>query len=213
MKVSAFDLDHTLLSVNSSFHFGRYLFKQKQLSALNMLRCVSAYVRHSYMGMSSMALHRTVCKALLRSIPIDQLNQHVQTFLEVNFSAMLHTPVVLRLEKAQRDGHYVAILSTSPDFLVTPIAQMLGVQVSFATQYTYDALGRIADVHSLVEGSHKASIVNTLMARFGLAKADITAYSDSYRDLELLEAAGTAVGVNPDKRLRRICQKRNWEIL
>jgi phosphoserine phosphatase len=49
-------------------------------------------------------------------------------------------------------------------------------------------------------------------AREGFDLADATFYSDSITDLPLLEAVKTPIVINPDRRLRRIAQRRGWPI-
>lgn len=46
-----------------------------------------------------------------------------------------------------------------------------------------------------------------------LNREQTVAYSDSIRDLDFLQAAGRSVGVQPDRKLRRICLKQQWEII
>ncbi len=61
-------------------------------------------------------------------------------------------------------------------------------------------------------GEARADVVRELAARFGIAQDDTVAYADSTSDLPMLEAAGTAVVVNPDVKLRALARRRGWLI-
>ena len=54
---------------------------------------------------------------------------HVESFLDKNLEQLLYRPAIERLRQAQAEGHLIAILSSSPDFLVGPISQRLGVEI------------------------------------------------------------------------------------
>ncbi len=49
--------------------------------------------------------------------------------------------------------------------------------------------------------------------RDGLSLADSYAYSDSMTDRPMLEAVGHPVVVNPDKELRELAEKRDWQVM
>lgn len=42
---------------------------------------------------------------------------------------------------------------------------------------------------------------------------NIFAYSDSIYDLDLLNFSDNPTAINPDNKLRKICNERNWEII
>jgi phosphoserine phosphatase len=62
-----------------------------------------------------------------------------------------------------------------------------------------------------VEG--KATFLQALSTKMGIPIDEITAYSDSFLDLPFLKEAGHAVGVNPDNKLRAMCNQYQWDII
>jgi len=69
--------------------------------------------------------------------------------------------------------------------------------------------GRIAGEH--MSGGAKLRAVRKLAARYGLDLARGYAYGDSSGDLQMLEAVGNAVVVNPTWQLARTARKRGWQ--
>jgi fatty acyl-CoA reductase len=61
-------------------------------------------------------------------------------------------------------------------------------------------------------GEARADLVRELAARYEIPLEDTIAYADSTSDLPMLEAAGTAVAVNPDAKLRALAKRRGWLI-
>jgi HAD superfamily phosphoserine phosphatase-like hydrolase len=212
-SASLFDLDHTLLKVNSSFAFGMHLYRQRAFGLACMLQLGSCYLCHK-LGICSMAaLHGAVFKRLFLGQPHHYFQQQVEFFLVKNLAQMLYPPAIKRLVAAQEDGHYVAILSNSPAFLVKAIALRLGVTVVEASAYGVDSSGCFSHIEHLVYGESKAAWVQLLAQQYAIDRQNISIYSDSILDLPFLQAGGMAIGVSPDRKLRALCQRYRWEII
>ncbi len=213
MRLTIFDLDHTLLTVNSSFRFGVYLYHQNFFSVATLFLCLTDYIRHKWLRMSIEKLHAKSFARLFKGQAFQDIHQHVKKFLLCHLSSMLYSPVVQRLQAARERGDYVVILSSSPDFLVREIASYLQVQHWGGTIYQVDEKGRFSQISQIMEGEDKACYVQALAHQMKIPFAAITVYSDSYLDLPVLKIAGQAIAVDPDSRLKRICLQNGWEIL
>lgn len=134
-------------------------------------------------------------------------------FLDRYLEGLLYQPAVQRLQEAIQRGDFTMILSSGPDFLVDAIAVRLKVSCSGATHYEVDSEQRFSDLSSKIEGEEKAVHVVALAYQLGIPRDRISAYTDSYLDLPLLLQAGKAVAVRPDRRLRRLSLRNEWEIL
>jgi HAD superfamily hydrolase (TIGR01490 family) len=210
--LSLFDLDHTLLKANASFKFGAFLYHQNVFSFPIMLKLVGTYFLHHLNFIGLEEVHKRIFKTLFLGRTFSSIQQFIQPFLKEEIPPLLFSPVIERLNKAKVEGHYTAILSSSPDFLVKNIAEFLGVDAWYGTQYIVEnqCFCRLA---SIMQGEEKAAHLKILSDRLGISSLNTTVYSDSYLDLPFLKAAGKAVAVNPDKKLRAICVEREWEIL
>jgi hypothetical protein len=94
--------------------------------------------------------------------------------------------------------------------LVKPIAEWLNVTDWKGTEYGVDKDGKLCHIAHVLSGKEKAGQLRSLIRKLGLTKNNVIAYSDSVSDLPLLELAGQAVVVNPDRKLKRISQEQNW---
>lgn len=213
MQISVFDLDHTLLKVNSSYQFGIYLYRNNFLSAASLLRCLSYYACHKWVGLSLEALHDHVFNAFFKDRSLREIQHRAHDFIQRELDLLIYAPAMHRLHLARQQGDYTVILSSSPDFLVGPIAHHFEVSDWRATQYLEDSQGKLESISHIVEGKDKAHYVKALANRLGIALSSVTVYSDSHLDLPVMEIAGKAVGVSPDKSLKKICQANEWEIL
>src|SRR5690606_5010598 len=108
---------------------------------------------------------------------------------------------------------YTVLLSSSPAFIVKPIAKKLKISMVRATEYKIDNKHRFCEISRLIHGLEKKRIVQKICSLLKLTKSDVIGYSDSYDDLPFLESCGQVYLVNPDRRLKSIGPKFGWKIL
>ena len=213
MMISAFDLDYTLLNHNSSYLFGRFLCNQKHFSVKSSLFITWCQISF-LLGITSLEkLHQNAFYHLFYGIQDDLIEKYVQEFLHLYLEKLLYQPAIQKLKQAQDAGHITVILSSSPEFLVAPIAKHLGVSIWKSTEYCVDMNGCYSNIKTIMLGENKARILENLQHHYGILRKDVIAYSDSHHDLAFLSSAGSAFGVNPNRKLRSICRQNNWPMI
>jgi HAD superfamily hydrolase (TIGR01490 family) len=211
--VSVFDLDHTLITSNCSLEFCRYLISKDVVPSAILLHSALYYFRHVFFNMPPEALHRRVFERFLKGRDLESLERHVDGFIRHYLPKALYFPALAQLRLAQHLGHFTMILSNSPSFLVKKMAAALDVSHWKATEYVVDKERKLCHISSIMQGEEKASYVLKIAKKLGIDRMSITAYSDSIWDLPLLLAAGTAIAVHPDRKLRAYSRKLSWDTL
>lgn len=210
---SFFDLDHTLLRINSSYYFGKYLYRQNYFSVFQLLQLGWPYFLHKTGALPIAELHRNIFKKLFYGQPLSFFREKIDLFVQKNFENLLYLPAIQQLRMAQDNGHFIAILSNSPDFIVEACANQLGIKNYLATSYAVDSSGCFTSINQIVEGCHKAQWAEKAARERGIKRENISVYTDSILDLPFLQIAGTKVAVNPDYRLNRLCLKNKWKVI
>lgn len=211
--MSVFDLDHTLLTVNSSFALGQYLYRQKVFSLATMCYLLYCYALHKSGFLSIENLHHKIFNKFFRGKQLEFITKHARNYFEDSLDALLYQPAIVRLQAALKEGHFVAILSSSPDFLVQLIAHKLNVHFWRGSSYIVDDNDSFSQLGNLVQGHDKAACVRNYASHYGIDKSNIIAYSDSILDLLFLQSAGQKVAVRPDRQLRKLCIQKQWQII
>lgn len=211
--ISAFDLDHTLCKENTSYCFGRYLCDKKYLSALDLLYIMQSAFCHRMGLMSIERLHHQAFQRLFLGRSASEIKLWATNFLDDFFLKSLYPPALDALKVAQSKGHVIALLSSSPEFLVEPIAERLNIPIWHSTRYALDASGRFSAISTLMLGDTKASLLDNLREKLNIPIQHTYAYSDSHLDLQFLRAAGNPVGVKPNRQLRALCTKNRWPMI
>jgi HAD superfamily hydrolase (TIGR01490 family) len=217
MKLALFDLDHTLLPLDSDQSWGEFTLslgwvdpdtfqaKNNGFYADYLAGCLDI---HAYVRFSTAAVREKG--------PVAAAAAHDLFMERVIRPAIL--PAALDLvEQHRRRGERLVMVTATNEFVTRPIAEAFGMDVLLAVELERDAhghfTGEIAGVPSLREG--KVTRVQQWLATQGTSLADVQAtfYSDSLNDLPLLEQVQQPVVTNGSAELRQTALERGWRIL
>ncbi len=212
-SIAIFDLDHTLLNVNSSYCFGKFLYRQGVFSTLLMFKLVSFYAMHKAGILSIKNLQLKIFSTLFEGRSYQFFYEKARVFIQEYLPEMYYQPAVKEFKDAQAQGAFVVILSSAPDFLVGLIARELGAVHWEATAYSVARSGNFSSISRFLLGNEKAIYSILCSEKLGIDKVNITAYTDSILDLPLLNSAGNKVAVKPDRQLKALSKYHSWRVI
>lgn len=212
-KLLIFDLDYTLVSVNTSYCYLKALYRKKILSFSLLLK--GAFIRLGYYitPMTLKQLHSLVFDSMLKGFSLDILEKHADELLQEVLPKFLYQPAYNELKAAKERGDWVVIFSSSPDFIVRRFAEYFKADFWESTVYEVDKDRRLCKIAKLVVGTEKERYLLELQKKLEIPKDQVAVYSDSHDDYPLLMQAGEAVAVNPDWRLARIAKRNHWRVI
>ena len=213
MKAAFFDLDKTVIAKASMLAFGRTFYKEGLLSRRTILRSAYAQLMYKYAGANdkqiqklretALSMTKGWERSLVSSIVAETMTEIVEPLI---YKEALD---LIAFHKSQ--GDLVFIVSASPEEIVAPLGERLGVDGVIATVSRVDADGRYTgEMDFYAYGPYKAAAMADLANKYGFELKESFAYSDSYTDLPMLEAVGSPIVVNPDRVLAKIAKERNW---
>ncbi len=216
-QVTLFDLDHTLLPIDSDHSWGEFTQQIGWTDPVAFKARNDTFYAHYIAG--TLDVHDYVRFAVdaIRVRDRAQYEAAHARFMREWISPALREPALALVRRHQQAGDRVAIVTATNEFVTRPIAHAFGVEQLIAVELARDATGwitgEIAGVPSMREG--KVVRVAQWLAAQGLDWLDVetTFYSDSTNDLPLLEQVDHPVATNPDPRLRTLALERGWRIL
>lgn len=216
-RITFFDLDHTLLPIDSDYSWGEFTQQIGWTDRTEFKRRNDEFYAHYVAG--TLDIHdyvRFATEALRARGPQAYEEAHAR-FMREWIEPALHPQALELVRQHQRTDAHVLIVTATNELVTRPIARALGVDeliaVSLARGPDGWITGEIEGVPSMREG--KVVRVEHWLAARGLDWLDVetTFYSDSTNDLPLLEKVNHPVATNPGPALRTIALERGWRIL
>ena len=217
LRLALFDLDHTLLPLDSDYEWGEFTIRIGWNDPVEFARRNDAFYAHYQAG--TLDVHdyvRFATEAVRARGPEAAAAAH-QQFMRDVISPAIQPQALALIRQHQAAGDEVLIVTATNEFVTTPIAQALGVPQLLSVQLVRDAsgwyTGEIDGIPTMREGKVRRMEQWLSERQLGWDDVESTFYSDSMNDVPLLEKVNHPVVTNPDPRLRALAQERGWRIL
>jgi HAD superfamily hydrolase (TIGR01490 family) len=211
VALAFFDLDRTLLSVNSA---KRWLRREVALGFVRKRDALVAAVWLARYELGFMNAEGLVERAVaqLAGSRVDALRERTRRFFEAEVRPTYRPGALAALAQHRARGDRLVMLTSSSLYLSELVGADLGIEELLCTRFEADAQGHHTGrtVGRACFGSAKLAYALESAARHGVRLADCTFYTDSFSDRSVLERVGRPVAVNPDPRLRRLAGQRGW---
>ena len=213
MKLALFDLDHTLLNIDSDHAWGEFLIS-KQLVDESAHRSRNDQFYQDYMA-------GTLDAVAYNEFVFEFLSQHDMSYLQ-GIHAEFMQDVILpamrpkgceAIARHKQLGHDIVMITATNSFVVQPIAQAFDIENLIASnpevvdgRYT----GRLQGEPCFQVG--KLHHLKQWLSERNAQIEESWGYSDSFNDRFLLEFVGHPVAVNPDTRLHAHALAHHWPV-
>lgn len=216
-RLALFDLDHTLLPLDSDHAWGVFTTTLGWTDPVVFKRRNDAFFAHYRAGTLDIGEYvRFATEAVRLQGAEAAADAHLRFMAEVITPAILPAARAL-VERHRAAGDQLVIVTATNAFVTRPIADALGIDELIAVDLVRGEdgwiTGAIDGIPSAREG--KVSRMDAWLAAHGWGWDDVetTFYSDSLNDIALLERVDHPVATNPDPRLRALAAERGWPIL
>lgn len=212
MKIVLVDLDGTLIPHPSvERRFFRHLLKSGYIGPRQLLAAAAFTVRGSPLYGRHVWKKN---KAYLAGLPAAEIEAIAGRFARERIVPLLRPALARRLRQHRARGDFLVLLTGTLDVLARPVAERLGFAHCICTQLTQRD-GRYTAQPPLVHpfGEDKLRLAEEFLRRIEGRFSDVVAYADSVDDVPLLQRAGRAIAVCPDRGLRVPARESAWTII
>jgi len=217
MNLALFDLDHTLLPIDSDYEWGQFLCRVGAVDATEFARRNDAfYAQYQAATLDPVEYLEFALGTLAKMDPV-RLAELQQQFMREVIEPNIRPAARALLQKHLDAGDLVAIVTATNHFVTAPIAQAFGVEHLIAAMPEIvegRITGRLHGTHTQGHGK----IVHTKAWLEGMGKtldhfAAVYFYSDSHNDLPLLSIVTHPVATNPNAALTTHATAQGWPLL
>ena len=212
--LALFDLDHTLLTLDSDEAWVEFLIEERILDRQEFERANRDLVARYRAGEASSVEFSYFYMSTLAGRDPALLDEWHARYLQAKIRPAITEAARELLAKHRAEGHLMVLTTATGRFIVAPIASELGFEYLIATEpemqhgrYT----GKVSGTPNMREGK-----VTRLEAWLGEREMTIDGfrqswfYSDSVNDLPLLLRVTHPVAVNADPSLSALARTKRW---
>lgn len=213
MKAAFFDLDKTVIAKSSMVALGPELHARGLLQRRTMYRAALGHLIFQRFGADEVRMHKIRQSVLkvTKGWDRDAVRQLVDETINEVIEPLIYQEALDLIDHHRELGHEVWVVSSAPEEIVQPFADLLGLDGAIASRAHVDDEGRFTgEMHFFNQGENKAIAMRELAAARGIDLTESYAYSDSETDAPMLHAVGHAYAVNPDRQLAKLAQENHW---
>jgi HAD superfamily hydrolase (TIGR01490 family) len=214
MSVAFFDLDKTLLAVNSATLWIRREVALGHITRLQALRA-SLWIARYHLGFVAMQDAVRAAVSLLAGTAAQALQERTARFYEEQVRALYRPGALRALEEHRSAGDRLVLLTSSSGYLSELVARDLRLDAVLCNRFEVDERGLHTGrpLGAVCFGEGKRTHAEGYAREVGVSLSACAFYTDSYSDLPVMEVVGRPVAVHPDQRLRREAVRRGWEVV
>jgi HAD superfamily hydrolase (TIGR01490 family) len=213
-RLALFDLDHTLLPIDSDFEWGSLLARKGAVDSAWFARRNAEFYEQYKAGTLDMRAFLAFGLAPLAANDRATLDGWHREFMRDVIEPNIHWRAEDLVKRHLDENDLCAIVTATNAFVTAPIARRFGVEHLIATvpeQVEGRFTGGVRGEPCFRDG--KVTRVTAWLESLGASWdsfASSTFYSDSRNDIALLERVTNPVATNPDDTLRAHATARGW---
>lgn len=127
-ELALFDLDHTLLDVDSDYLWGEYIVKHNLVDEAEYRTANQAFYEQYIEGTLDATEYNEFVAQFLSSLPMDRLHELREDYIKTEIEPHIRPKAMEALCHHVEKGHDVVIISATNDFVVSAIAKRFGIE-------------------------------------------------------------------------------------
>lgn len=212
MTVAFFDIDKTILSVNSAKRWIRFELDRGSISKRQALRGVFWAGLYG-LGLADVEnfLHEAI--AQLKGREEDALREETRAFFEREIRDTIRPGAFSAIARHRERGDKVVLLTSSSIYMAEAVQDAVDADDALGNTFVVED-GIFTGRPNLPLCYHGGKIAHATrwVHQHDESLDDASFYTDSFTDLPMLEVVGEPIVVHPDPRLKREALRRGWKI-
>lgn len=214
MRVAFFDIDKTILSINSAKLWVRYELERGTMSRTEALK---GMLWMGLYGLGATRIERAIHAVVagLQGRAEAPVIEDVANFYEEFVASAIRPGAREAVAWHRERGDAVVLLTSSSNYIAELVQEELGCDAYASNRFLVDASGCYTGhaQEPLCFGAGKVHYAREIASSFDSSLGASYFYTDSYSDLPLLKLVRHPRVVHPDPRLRREALWQRWPIL
>lgn len=217
-RLAIFDLDHTLLPLDSDYEWGQFMCRVGVVDADAFAQRNAIFFQQYQDGTLNPIEYLEFAFGTLAGFSKAQRDALHQQFMHEVIEPAITPAASALVRKHQDDGDLTMIITATNRFVTAPIAQKFGVTNLIAAEPELHGDGEFTGKPTGTPpfGPGKVTNLHAWLAARDMRLTDFGAsyfYSDSQNDIPLLSIVTHPVATNPNERLATHARAHGWPVL
>lgn len=218
MNLALFDLDHTLLPLDSDYEWGEFLARNEVINATTFRAANNQWYKHYQAGNLDPIKYLEFSFKILASFDRQQIDMWQKKFIKEIIQPSIQPTAIELVQHHFKTNDLVAIVTATNSFIATPIAKLFNIQHLIAATPEFNHDGRFTGrlIGTPTYGAGKVIHIKNWLQKFNKTLEHFKRsyfYSDSQNDLPLLSVVTHPVATNPNDVLKAHAVIKGWPIL
>lgn len=213
MRTAAFfDMDKTLLTVNSATKWVQWQVRNKEAPASDLVRLVGWLLQYKF-GILDVDTLARKSAAPYKGVNEQGLRNKIAQWIEDEIAQTINPVAVAELNRRREQGHLCVLLTSATEYASLPIAAKVGIDHVLCTRLEVQEgtlTGNFLPPLCYAQGKVVAARKWAEIHQVDLSKSSF--YTDSISDRSMLEVVGEPVVVNPDPPLYLLAKRKGWPV-
>jgi len=208
-----FDLDKTLLSINSGSVLVREAYKRGSMSTTDLLNAIYLSLLYKFHLRETSIIVSGMGKWLKGMTPED-MNVLADNVVKKHLVDAIRPEIYSEIKFHRENNAEIVILSSAIFQICKPLGSHIGADNILCTvmEVTDGVFTGLPENKFCFEDEKRVQLIHYCeMRNYNLSEAFY--YGDSMSDLQALKVVGHPVCVQPDRRLSRVAYKNGWKII
>jgi|GEM_PF-1218814 len=190
-KIVIYDVDYTLISVNSLYHFCLFIFKKKPLRLIILPFLFITGLLWVFKIITTTRL-KSYFLLLVKGITKEELEKLSKLFIEKKIIPKIKPDAVKNIEEYRKKNYLIIIASASYNFYIKYLAEYLKSDYCFATKIIIKDNKVTTRLNGKnCKGKEKINRILELLPKTLIDRIDSVGYSDELSDLPFLDLVET----------------------
>lgn len=214
-NLALFDLDHTLLPIDSDYEWGEFLTRVGAVDGDAYRARNDAFFAQYQAGVLDPVEYLEFALGTLAGFSCTEFEALYARYMREVIQPAIHPQALALVRQHQEAGDLVAIITATNHAITAPIAAIFGVEHHIAAMPEYDAAGKLTGrlAGTPTSGPGKITHMHAWLERLGQPFGSFGRsyfYSDSHNDIPLLSIVSHPVATNPSAALASHAQQQGW---
>ncbi len=207
------DLDGTLINANTGMISAHYYLKNNFISYKTIAYFILSYIKYKQSTVKLEEVHQNAL-TLIDTLNKDIINVRINRIFTEKLMHRFNSTIIQRIKNHIKNNDYLVLMTSSNMILCKIITKYIPFDRIIATELQEAGNYYLPKYKNAIAYHHQKLIFATSIAQeLQLDLKNSICYADSHSDLPLMLSAGKAVAVNPNKKLKKEANKRDWEII